>query len=325
MRFCYTLCYYKIISSERHLTKNNQSEIMNFAYSQWIINPSIESMNFLKDQGVKAIETGPSFLINYDEKSIGEIAERIRMAGIELYSTHAPFVGDNDLSKLNTEKRTKIIAVFIELLNRAAIAGIKCVVIHPGGILNNDEENRLDKLRMSIETLLPVAEKSGVKMALENMPPGHVGDLSSTIMKIVNDFDSPFFGACFDTGHANIGKENSLIAFENMREKIIAFHFHDNDGARDIHLQPPYGTINWTALAKKITKYNYDFPALIEAQPWNNASPGQLLKEVEAIFTGKLLTIEHGGRKVKLICEKCGHYCFGTPEDIFCGCNSKNQ
>ena len=297
---------------------------MNFAFSQWIINPSIESIDFLKNQGVKAVETGPSLLLNYDEKSIGEIAGKFRTAGIELYSTHAPFVGDNDLSQLNTEKRTKTVAVFKELLSHAAIAEIKCMIIHPGSILNNDEENRIDKLRLSIETLLPAAEKNGVKIALENMPPGHVGNLSSTIMKIVNEFDSPFFGACLDTGHANIGKENSLIAFENMRGKIIAFHFHDNDGARDIHLQPPYGTINWTALAKEVTKYTYDFPALIEAQPWNNASPGQLLKEVEAIFTGKLLTTEHGGLKVKLICEKCGHYCFGTGENMFCGCKSKS-
>ena len=293
---------------------------MNFAYSQWIINPSTESIDFLKNQGVKAIETGPDFLLNYDEKSIGEIAGKFRMAGIELYSTHAPFGGDNDLSQLNTEKRTMAVAVFKELLNRAAIAKIKCVIIHPGSVLKNDEEKRLDKLRLSIGTLLPVGEKNGVKMALENMPPGHVGDLSSTIMKIVNEFDSPFFGACLDTGHANIGKEKALIAYENMREKIIAFHFHDNDGMRDIHLPPPYGTINWPALVKEITKYNYEFPALIEAQPWNNASPGQLLKEVEAIFSGRFLAIDFAGRKIKCICEKCGHYCFGTMENMFCGC-----
>ena len=296
---------------------------MNFAYSQWIINPSIKSINFLKNQGVNAIETGPNFLLNYDEKNIGEIAGKFRMAGIEFYSSHAPFGGDNDLSQLNTEKRTKSVAVFKELLYRAAIAGIKCVIIHPGSILKNDEEKRLDKLRLSIETLLPIAEKNSVKMALENMPPGHVGDLSSTIMKIVNEFDSPLFGACLDTGHANIGKENALIAFKNMRKKIIAFHFHDNDGVRDIHLQPPYGTINWPALAKEITKYEFNFPALIEAQPWNNASSGQLLKEVEAIFTGRILTIDFAGQKTKLVCEKCGHYCFGTAEHIFCGCKSK--
>ncbi|RLD11273.1 MAG: hypothetical protein DRI44_03900 [Chlamydiae bacterium] len=257
---------------------------MNFAYSQWIINPSSESIDFLKSQGVKAIETGPEFMLGHSETEIKAIVKNFSMAGIQFYSIHAPFTGEMDLSQINTEKRTKTIAVFKEFINRVAIAKIKCVVIHPGSVQNNDEESRLDKLRLSIETLLSIAEKSGVKLALENMPPGHVGDLSSTVMGIVNEFDSPFFGVCLDTGHANIGKENVLTAFENMRDKIIAFHFHDNDGVRDIHLQPPYGTINWTVLAKEIAKYEFDFPALVEAQPWNNASPGQLLKEVEAIF-----------------------------------------
>lgn len=257
---------------------------MNFAFLQWIINPSIESIDFLKKQGVKAVEAGPSFLFGYEENNICEIVENFRAAGIQFYSSHAHFGGIYDLSQINTEKRTQAVAIFKEFLKRAAIADIKCVITHPGNVLNNDEEERLDKLRLSIDTLLPIAKKHGVKMALENMPPGHVGDLSSTIMKIVNEFDSPFFGACLDTGHANIGKENALTAFENMREKIIAFHFHDNDGMRDIHLPPPHGTIDWISLAREITKYNYDFPALIEAQPWNNASPGELLKEVEEIF-----------------------------------------
>jgi len=294
---------------------------MNFAYSQWIINPTIKSIEFLKSQGVKAIEAGPGFLLSYDENTIVKIIKNFRDAEIEFYSVHAPFGGDTDLSQIDTEKRTKAVAISKEILDRAVIAGIKCIIVHPGGgVFNDDEEERLDKLCLSIETLLPIAEKSGMQLALENMPPGYVGHLSSTIMKIVNKFDSPFFGACFDTGHANIGKENVMRAFENMREKIIAFHFQDNDGERDGHLQPPYGTIDWVKLVKEITKYDFDFPALIEAKPWNNASPKQLLREVEAIFRGELLTVNHNNQKVKLVCDKCGHYLFSDAEKIFCGC-----
>jgi len=30
-----------------------------------------------------------------------------------------------------------------------------------------------------------------------------------------------------------------------LKEHIFNFHIHDNDGTRDMHLQPPYGSIDW--------------------------------------------------------------------------------
>ena len=32
---------------------------------------------------------------------------------------------------------------------------------------------------------------------------------------------------------------------EVLKDLIITFHLADNDGTRDMHLQPPYGTIPW--------------------------------------------------------------------------------
>jgi sugar phosphate isomerase/epimerase len=187
--------------------------------------------------------------------------------------------------------------------------------------LGNDlEAKRLEKFQQSLETLLPLAEENNLLLAVENMPPTSAGFLVSSIVSIVEKFDSPAVGICLDTGHLNITDEDMITAFDIAKEKIIAFHFHDNDGARDLHLQPPYGTINWPELVNEITKYDYDFPALVEAQPWDNASPQQLLREVEAIFRGEFLTSENDGRKAKSVCDKCRHYLFCEDGNVFCGC-----
>ena len=294
---------------------------MNFAYSHWIINPSTESIEFLKNQGVKNIETGPDFLLGYDEINIEKITNGFNKAGIRFYSTHAPFGGECDLSFLDNVRRTKAVSILKEFIVRAPIAKIKCLIIHPGDFLGNDSETkRLEKFQFSLETLLPIAEKNNLLLAVENMPPTSAGSSVSSIVSIVEKFNSPAMGICLDTGHLNITDEDTIGAFNRAKEKIIAFHFHDNDGARDIHLQPPYGTINWSELAAEILKCNYDFPALVEAQPWNNASPKQLLREVEAIFRGEFLAVEHNGQKANLVCDKCRHYLFSEEGNVFCGC-----
>ena len=294
---------------------------MRFSVSQWELDPQDEKIDFLKNQNVTAIETGPDFLLKYKEAEIETIAEKYSKAGIEFYSMHAPFGVNDDLSDLDNVKRRKIISVFKEFILRAPLAGVKCLIVHPGDAIKNDDENkRLNQFKKSLEVLLPLAEKNNLLLAVENMPPTSIGFLVSSIVKIVKEFDSPALGICLDTGHLNNTNENMIEAFELAREKIIAFHFHDNDGERDLHLQPPYGTFDWNALIGQINKYNFEFPALVEAKPWNVSSPRQLLKEVAALFSGRLLEEEISGRRVNLICEKCKHYIYKEKDKIFCGC-----
>ena len=196
------------------------------------------------------------------------------------------------------------------------------LIIHPGDFIGNDcETTRLKEFEKSMETLLPLAINNNLLFAVENMPPTSAGSSIADILKIVNKFDSKNIGICFDTGHVNISNENILTALDEASDKIIAFHFHDNDGERDLHLQPPYGTIDWKSLIKTISKYNYNFPALVEAKPWNNSSPSQLLKEVELLFSGNIFEMEIGGKTANVICEKCKHFFFVQNDEKSCYCD----
>ncbi len=296
---------------------------MEFAVCEWVPDTSEEAVEALRAEGVTALEPGPSFLLGYEEAAVERNGKRYREAGIRLYTCHAPFGGDNDLSQLDEQGRTRAVAVHKETLRRAALAGVECIVIHPGGRTEPEHKlRRLDRLRASLATLLETAEQTGVRMALENMLPGGVGDECRVVRGIVDEFDSRFLGVCLDVGHAHITGEGASAALANMRDRIIAFHLQDNDGGRDIHLQPPYGTIDWSAFAPEFCAMDFQFPAAVEARPWNGAPLRLLLREVHALFSGQLLDIPLGKARVNAMCGKCGHYCFGTPGDWFCGCDA---
>ncbi len=294
---------------------------MEFAICQWEPDLSYEAIESLRADGVTALEPGPSFLLDRDEATLEAEVGRLRDAGISIYSCHALFGGDDDLSLLDEAKRNAAVANHVTALRRAALSGVECLVVHPSARVPVEEKTqRLRQTYASLEILVREAESVGVRLALENMLPGHLGAESTTVRRVVDDFNSPFLGVCFDTGHAHLNAGGVLGAFAVLRDRIIAFHLQDNDGNRDRHLQPPYGTIDWETFAPKFLSMGFAHPAAVEAPPWNGGTRGTLLREVHALFSEGRLTVPVGNTRVRAICKRCGRYCMGTPEDWHCGC-----
>jgi sugar phosphate isomerase/epimerase len=301
---------------------------MQFAISRWNLDPSPEAVAALQADGVTAAEFGPPFLLQEDESAFRDTVARYHAAGIRFYATHAPFDAPAELSQLDEDGRKNALAIHLQSLSRAALAEIDCLVIHPGrgGCPEEELPRRSEQLTASLETLVPAAERAGVRLALENMLPVHVGTLSADVRAYIEHFDSPYLGICFDTGHAHVADargfaEGAPAAFAALRDKVIAFHLADNSGAKDHHLQPPYGSIDWETLVPAIQAMNYPFPATVEAPPWNESTPGQLLREIRALFAGQWTTYEHGGRPTHARCAACQHDLFGPPAAPWCACD----
>jgi sugar phosphate isomerase/epimerase len=295
--------------------------MIEFAICIWEPEVTEELVEELRAQGVTALEPGPSFLMNRDAEGVAADAALLRDAGIRIYSCHAPFIGDDDLSLLDEEKRRGAVCTMETAIERAARVGVECLVIHPGGQVGDDDlADRLVQLHASLEALVPKAEENGVRLALENMPPGYVGPLTTDIRAIADRVSSPFLGICLDTGHAHLNQESMGVALANVRERVLTFHVQDNDGTGDKHLQPPYGAIEWQALADGLRGMRFDKPVAVEASPWDRGSWVALLREVRAAFEGRLVAIETAGRKVYAVCCECGRYCVEEDGEVVCGC-----
>ncbi len=285
---------------------------------------SAQMIESLRVSGVTAVEPGPPFLLHGDEKATEAAAERFRAAGIAIYSCHAPFSAEDDVSQLDDQKRLIASDRQKNVLARTALAGAKCMVIHPSGPVDESQRaGRLDCLRLSLESLVRAAEDAGIVIALENMVPGCIGSDSDELRRLVNDFDSQFLRVCFDTGHSNMAEEGAPAALANLREIIIGCHLQDNDGNSDQHIQPPYGSTDWEALASDLVSMDLACPLAVEALPWNGAGVAQLLREVRALLSGGLLTVALADRRIRAVCPQCRHYCFGTPQDWFCACSEE--
>lgn len=277
----------------------------------------------LQEAKVNNIEAHASFLLNKKEQKLLELIKELKSRNITIDTVHAPFGEDNDLSSADKTIIKETIDRHIRSMEQMSIAKIPVLTIHPGSRLTPDREQEISEkekiFRKSLEILLRTAEKLKIKLAVENMLPLRPGYKIDTIKSILNEFPSPFLGVCFDTGHANVG-ESVLATFNTIKEKIADFHIHDNDGTADMHLQPPYGNINWPKFFEAVETINYKRPLMIEAYPWQGRELKWMMQELEMLKENKriikLSPLEHF-----LKCKKCGHFIYGTEPNTICYCN----
>jgi sugar phosphate isomerase/epimerase len=287
---------------------------MDLAVCRGGLEDSQATIDWLLQNEAYIIETGPDFFLNGEDKVIESTANEFRKKGISIRSIHAPFGSNCNLSDPDAEKRSKAIQTHRDLLYKAGLGGVEMIIIHPGvgGVSSQEDMEKMNSLAYeSISQLIDAANAAGVKLALENMLPGHPGCEIRHIMEVVEQLNSPSLGVCFDSGHAHVCG-NMKEFMEAVGERTISIHMQDNDGTRDMHLQPPYGTTDWPAFVEVLGKIDYSLPRTIEAGPWGGASYKQMLREVSATLEAPYDT--------SFRCQSCGHIIFRGKGQWFCNC-----
>ena len=279
-----------------------------------------EAIPQLQAEGVTAIEEDYHFFVTYPESVVERNLQWFRQAGIQVWSVHAPFGDAHNLSHLDEPTRRRAVEYHKYVLERLALGGVPVAVIHPGAHAGEEEIPRMIPLLLdSLEELLPVAERWGVQLGLENMLPHHPGSDFQELRRVVEEMGSEWLRVCFDTGHAHVGG-GVRKGMEVLRDVINTFHLADNDTTRDMHLQPPYGTIPWDDFLSVFQAMDFQSPIVVEARPWRGDGYGQLCREVAALLEGRLLRVDVHGIAARVQCLRCGHLRFGTGEDSWCAC-----
>ena len=294
---------------------------MEFAVGYGGLDDPQATTNALLENDVFIIETGADFFLTSDDEKIKQTAKAFIAKGITIRSVHAPFENCN-LSELDAEKRENAIQIHEALLYKTSLADVEMIIIHPGDHASSkDDIKTMSKVAIdSISQLVGTAEETGVKLAVENMPPGCPGYEIQHIVDILEKIDSLSLGVCFDSGHAHItGKMQEFI--ETIGNSIINVHVHDNDGTYDMHLQPPYGTTDWRVFAETLQSF-YNDVITIEATPWSGASFKQMIREVSAVLENAVLPDEwqSSNANIGLRCLKCGHAILRSAGQWFCNC-----
>jgi sugar phosphate isomerase/epimerase len=156
-------------------------------------------------------------------------------------------------------------------LRIAGLLGVPWVVwepdVTPGDYGEAHRREIFQKNHEFFDPLVETAEKHNTGVCLENMPdsiakrtrecPEWVSSTGEKLCELVDSFQSPRVGVCWDTGHAHMqgleqGKDLRLLG-----GRLKMLHIQDNNGQTDQHLLPFMGTIKWKDIMDAL--YDIDF------------------------------------------------------------------
>lgn len=242
--------------------------------------PEIQKANLknLAENGIKNLvlqDKNLEEIIRHPELAY-QWKEHLAEFGLKFMDAHAPWGLWKDPGMPFEEIHDAIINYHKIAILYCHILGITSITYHtgntypsiaqyPGKTFTFDDYKKM--LRRAMEELLPYAEKHNVVLALENQ--WTPLNQSPCILEVLEEFNSPYLGFCYDAGHAHLTEcgekdpERSTVpAFWNMmglpvywekdivgifKKWVVNCHFHSNDGWNDQHLLPDPGsdTMPW--------------------------------------------------------------------------------
>jgi sugar phosphate isomerase/epimerase len=173
-----------------------------------------------------------------------------------------------NLNLIDPEKSRRIDAMdeVKRALESAEQLPIQSIVLHLGHKDDSWNVRALENSLTAIEHLKAFAHPLGVRILLENLQneittPEHLLEIVR-----VGHFDN--VGFCLDIGHAHLSAPEKNVgidtAFELLKPRIGELHLHDNHGAKDDHLWPNAGSIDWVNIARHISTLPSNIPAIVE-------------------------------------------------------------
>jgi len=187
-------------------------------------------------------------------------------AGLTFVDAHAPFGPREDLNVPVTGLHEVMVSRAKMALQICADLGVTTLTVHVGNPCDCykatlDEYH--EAIMRSLEELLPFAELCRVVIAIENI--WFPTNTPEKLLDLKSMFDTAYLGFCYDSGHANLMKEelpgDSYVKdawrkhhleqpydrdiLQKMLPYLVNCHLHDNNGLADDHDLPGTGTIDW--------------------------------------------------------------------------------
>ena len=228
--------------------------------------PFTSLLKRLHQVDVNHVEIDDEGLHTLNKRRVRSLKEVAKANNLD-FVIHAPWAGIN-IATPSPVLRRAILKRLEKSIVYAGQLGCRLWLFHPGSKTalshiypGKDWQQNLD----SVRTLLKVARREGVEIAIENVPEPFLG-----LMKSVGNFHRYYeeldddIEIVLDVAHANLNHQIQDFITQ-FSEKIVHMHVSDNDGANDLHLGIGYGSINWESVAKTVKEADYSNLIVLES------------------------------------------------------------
>lgn len=164
-------------------------------------------MHEFASYGVRHLVLGECLLqlILGDRTMVKTLSQEMAAEGLSFLDSHAVFGPYLDLCCPEPDARAEMLLRLKLQLHIIAALGVKTVTIHTGNETHYPSwplEVLFDFIKRSLDELLPLAEKLGLVICLENI--WFQINTADRLLAIKREYPSDALGFCYDSGHANL-------------------------------------------------------------------------------------------------------------------------
>ena len=251
--------------------------------STWVVGAELgNTLDIIQELGLHLLELLASVAVHdqdlRDEHVVAEVWDMTTARGQQVYSVHNAFGPEWCLATPQADQRKLALANHTALLRAAGTLDSEHAVIHAGELHPGEPAPaQLERFLLGLQELLPVAQEAGVLIAVENLPPDHLGSSLEQMRWVLDRLDPDLVGFCCDTGHAQLAGTPPATWIRELGDRLIGVHLQDTNGHNDAHLFPGTGRIDWEEFFASLRELDYRLPLTLEAfppadMPWAEAA-----------------------------------------------------
>lgn len=208
------------------------------------------------------------------EKAIAEEAKRAHDAGISFAHVHGLWPIDDTTE----EARAQNLEGMKRCIRGTAMLDCPYLIVHPqmpyAWEAEKDPAYAVALNETYFRTLCEYAAGFNVGICIENMPSKkHTLADCTSLVAFVKRLNYPNFSICLDTGHVNVLGQDCGEMVRACGSLLKALHVHDNNGMRDEHLPPYFGTIRWESFKIALAEIGFTGCLSLEVLPHGGFFP----------------------------------------------------
>lgn len=183
------------------------------------------------------------------------------------FSIHAPFQYIDFSDECDERELFEYLTEPFELYHRFQARGYVIHTDAPQRVPYADGEAHDRRMRVEDRLLRfdEIARREGVKLLVENLCVGRAGyHLFSEEQYLQLLLRHPQLDCLIDVGHAHVQGFNLPEMQSVLKDRICAYHLHDNDGMWDSHLPLFKGNFDWQEFARSAATHTPNAQMILE-------------------------------------------------------------
>jgi sugar phosphate isomerase/epimerase len=192
-------------------------------------------------------------------------ARFLRDAGLTVETINMPSL-DQNLAAASPEMRDYTVRLFERLVGIAETIGATGIIVVTGRVNPLIPPARADVqgwFTEAFERVLRAAERTGVRLLLENIPMG-VYPRADQLIAFAERIDSPLVGVCYDIANAHFIGEDTAEGVRQVRSRLGIVHLSDTGRQAWRHDPVGQGSCDFAGFGATLRETGYARTSMLE-------------------------------------------------------------